>query len=50
MNFVFTASRLMTAAEVRELCHQTRETPTLLMALELEAKKRLFEKKQKIAS
>jgi hypothetical protein len=48
--FVLSASRLMKVSEVRRLCEDIRKNPTLLMALELEAKKRLLDKKQKAAS
>lgn len=49
MNYVLSASRLMKCRDVRMLCKEMKENPTILMALELEAKKRLFAKKQKEA-
>ena len=50
MNLVLSASRLMTAREVLETCRDLRNNPTLLLALEVEAKKRLFAQKEKAAS
>jgi hypothetical protein len=53
MYVVLSASRLMKASEIREVCTELRNNPTLLMALELEAKEKLyqrFEPKEKAAS
>ncbi|MGG6448627.1 hypothetical protein [Pseudobacillus badius] len=50
MNGVLSASRLMTAAEVRMECQKLLNNPTLLLAVELEAKKKLFGKASKVAS
>jgi hypothetical protein len=50
MNICFSASRLMKVSEVRNLCQEMKNNPILLMALELEAKKRLFVQKEKAAS
>lgn len=46
MKFVFTVSHLMKVSEVRRRCKQLKENPALLIALELELKKRLFEKEK----
>ncbi|WP_198401597.1 hypothetical protein [Parageobacillus thermoglucosidasius] len=51
MYAVLSASRLMKAAEVREVCAELRNNPTLLMALELAAKETLYQRlKEKAAS
>jgi hypothetical protein len=53
MNVCFSASRLMKVSEVRRLCQQMRENPTLLMATELKAKEELYNRflqKEKTAS
>uniref|UniRef100_A0A7U4DJX3 Uncharacterized protein n=1 Tax=Geobacillus sp. (strain Y4.1MC1) TaxID=581103 RepID=A0A7U4DJX3_GEOS0 len=52
MYAVLSASRLMKAAEVREVCAELRSNPTLLMALELAAKEKLYRRfeKEKAAS
>jgi hypothetical protein len=53
MNVCFTSSRLMKASEVRRLCQEMRENPTLLMATELKAKEILYKhflQKEKTAS
>lgn len=51
MYAVLSASRLMKAAEVREICSELRSNPTLLMALELAAKETLYQRlKEKAAS
>jgi hypothetical protein len=52
MIFCFSASRLMKASEVREVCVELRNNPTLLMALELTAKEELYQRfeKEKAAS
>ncbi|OAT71301.1 hypothetical protein [Parageobacillus thermoglucosidasius] len=52
MYAVLSASRLMKAAEVREICSELRSNPTLLMALELAAKEELYRRfeKEKAAS
>lgn len=42
MNVCFTASRLMKVSEVRRLCQEMRENPALLLATELQAKEKLF--------
>ncbi|MEK4381144.1 hypothetical protein NSS70_04400 [Aeribacillus sp. FSL K6-2848] len=38
----FTASRLMKVSEIRRLCQEMRENPTLLMATELKAKEEVY--------
>ncbi|WLR50067.1 hypothetical protein LC040_12315 [Bacillus tianshenii] len=42
MNGVLTASRLMTAKEVKEECAKALSNPCLLIAVELEAKRQLL--------
>lgn len=42
MNVCFTASRMMKVSEVRRLCKEMRENPTLLVATELYAKELLY--------
>lgn len=42
MNFVLSASRLMKASDVRRLCKEMRENPVLLLATDLQAKEKLF--------
>ncbi|MDM5195494.1 hypothetical protein QUF93_23645 [Bacillus hominis] len=43
MNGVLSASKLMTAAQVKEKCAEMRNNPTAMLAVELEAKKKLYE-------
>jgi hypothetical protein len=42
MNGVFTASRMMKASEVLQMCREAKKAPALLIAVELEAKEKLF--------
>jgi hypothetical protein len=42
MNGVFTASRMMKASEVLQMCRDAKKAPALLIAVELEAKEKLF--------
>jgi hypothetical protein len=42
MKGVFTASRMMKASEVLQMCREAKKNPTLLIAVELEAKEKLF--------
>lgn len=52
MNIVLSASRLMKVSEVRRLCEEMRQRPEVVLATELEAKKRVYElflKKKKLA-
>ncbi|WP_188048522.1 hypothetical protein [Bacillus sp. CH30_1T] len=37
-NFTLSASRLMKAGEVRNLCKEMRDNPTFLLAVEIKAK------------
>ncbi|VXC06978.1 conserved hypothetical protein [Bacillus sp. 349Y] len=46
MNFTFSASRLMKAREVRNLCKELRDNPTFLLAVEIKAKNFMEEKKR----
>ncbi|MDQ0176036.1 hypothetical protein [Bacillus chungangensis] len=50
MKFLFCASRLMTAAEVRERCKEARENRDLLLALEIEIRHQIYLKNKKAAS
>lgn len=50
MSFVLSASKLMKASQVRELCQQMKNNPTLLLVVEAEAKEKLSLKKEKAAS
>ncbi|MBA2874669.1 hypothetical protein [Thermaerobacillus caldiproteolyticus] len=53
MNMCFSASRLMKASEVRQICEKMRNQLTLLMTLELAAKEELYKRfgqKEKAAS
>ncbi|WP_179884334.1 hypothetical protein [Bacillus toyonensis] len=43
MNGVLSANKLMKAREVIEKCAELRNHPTLLLAVELEIKKKLYE-------
>jgi len=45
MYFVISASRVMTAREVREICAELRNDPALLLALELTAKQEWYKRK-----
>ncbi|WP_341356672.1 hypothetical protein [Rossellomorea sp. y25] len=45
MNFTFSASRLMKAGEVRELCKEMRNNPTLLLAVEVKARNKMNQMK-----
>lgn len=50
MKFLYCASRLMTAAEVRQRCKEARENPDVLLAIEFEIRKKIFSHKEKAAS
>jgi hypothetical protein len=52
MNVCFSASRLMKVSEVRRLCAEMRENPTLLLATELYAKEQVYKllRQEKTAS
>lgn len=45
MCFVISASRVMTACEVRKICAELRNDPALLLALELTAKQEWYKRK-----
>lgn len=47
MNGVLSAIRMMKASEVRQKCAEAKNSPTLLLALELEAKRKLYEMNRK---
>jgi hypothetical protein len=42
MKGVFTASKMMKASQVLQMCRDARMSPALLIALELEAKEKLY--------
>jgi hypothetical protein len=42
MKGVFTASRMMKASKVLQMCREAKKNPALLIAVELEAKEKLF--------
>ncbi|MGM0863406.1 MAG: hypothetical protein ACQEWF_01865 [Bacillota bacterium] len=48
MKCVFTASRMMKASEVLQMCRESKKNPALLIAVELEVKEKLY-KMQKAA-
>ncbi|UAT29545.1 hypothetical protein K7T73_13145 [Bacillus badius] len=50
MNGLLSASKLMTAAEVREQCKKALKNPALLIVVELEVKQKLFSLSKKKAS
>jgi hypothetical protein len=53
MNICFTASRLMKASEVREICQEIRNNPEMVKKFELAVRKEIFkrfEQKEKAAS
>ncbi|WP_180255218.1 hypothetical protein [Bacillus toyonensis] len=47
MNGVLSATKLMKACEVIKKCAKLRNSPVLLLVVELEAKKRLYEMNHK---
>ncbi len=47
MNGVLSAVRMMKGHEVRKRCAEAKNSPTLLLAMELAAKKRLYEMNHK---
>ncbi|ENB9402808.1 MULTISPECIES: hypothetical protein [Bacillus] len=50
MNGVLSASKLMKAFQVREQCAEMRNNPALLLAMELEAKRNIYEMNRKVSS
>jgi hypothetical protein len=53
MNICFTASRLMKALEVKEICQEIRNNPEILIKLETVVRKELYKRiseKEKAAS
>lgn len=50
INGVFTASKLMKASQVRQQCAELRNNPALIIAMELEAKKKIYEMNRKVSS
>lgn len=50
MNGVFTATKLMKAHEVVKRCTEAKSNPTLLLAMEIEAKKRLYAMSRNVSS
>ncbi|HDR4903676.1 hypothetical protein ACPCKQ_04750 [Bacillus bombysepticus] len=47
MNGVLSASKLMTAAQVREMCIEMKHNPVVMFVVELEAKQKLREMNSK---
>ncbi|MED2708045.1 MULTISPECIES: hypothetical protein [Bacillus cereus group] len=43
MNGILSASKLMTAAQVREMCAEIKNNPAVMFVVELEAKQKLYE-------
>lgn len=48
MNGVLSATRMMKASEVRERCAEAKNSPTLLLAMESEAKRKLYEMNREV--
>ncbi|EJQ43992.1 hypothetical protein IEQ_04779 [Bacillus cereus BAG6X1-2] len=48
MNGVLSATRMMKGHEVRKRCAEAKNSPTLLLAMELEAKRKLYEKNREV--
>ncbi|WP_179864323.1 hypothetical protein [Bacillus pseudomycoides] len=50
MNGVLSASKLMTAAQVRKECAEMRDNPVVMIAMELEVKQKLYEMNRKVSA
>ncbi|QNU27465.1 hypothetical protein IC803_14485 [Geobacillus sp. 46C-IIa] len=50
MYVVLSASRLMKAKEIRKLCAELRNNPTLILVLNAEAKAKLYNMKKAVSS
>ncbi|WP_459499994.1 hypothetical protein [Bacillus sp. C1] len=50
MNGVLSATKLMKVSEVRQRCAEAKNSPTLLLAMELEAKRKLYEMNRKVSA
>lgn len=51
MKFILSASKLMKAREVKKLCSEMRADPVLLLSLEMEYRKKIYDlQKEKAAS
>ncbi|WP_176519510.1 hypothetical protein [Bacillus pseudomycoides] len=50
MNGVLSASKLMTAAQVREECAEVRNNPTQLFVTEMRRKQKLYEMNRKVST
>ncbi|WP_176521074.1 hypothetical protein [Bacillus toyonensis] len=50
MNGVLSASKMMKASEVVKRCAKAKNSPTLLLVMELEAKRQLYEMNRKVLS
>ncbi|EOV9525618.1 hypothetical protein ACN5TA_000509 [Bacillus cytotoxicus] len=48
MNGVLSASKLMKASQVRKQCAKMRNNPQMLLAVELEAKRYIYEMNRKV--
>ncbi|WP_189339784.1 hypothetical protein [Bacillus wiedmannii] len=50
MNGVLSATRMMKGHEVRRKCAEAKSSPLLLEAMELEAKRKLYEMNRKVSA
>ncbi|MEN1934995.1 hypothetical protein AAIE21_05130 [Paenibacillus sp. 102] len=50
MNGVLSASKLMKAAQIRKECAEMRNNPSVMIAMELEAKRKLYEMNRKVSN
>ncbi|WP_179955754.1 hypothetical protein [Bacillus sp. SH7-1] len=48
MNGVLSVTRIMKGHEVRRRCAEAKNSPTLLLAMELEAKRRIYEMNREV--
>ncbi|WP_179866217.1 hypothetical protein [Bacillus wiedmannii] len=49
MNGVLSASKLMKASQVRKQCAEMRKSPAMLLIIEIEAKRKLYEMNRKVS-
>lgn len=50
MNGVLSATRIMKGHEVRKRCAEAKNNPALLLVMELEAKRNIYEMNRKVSS
>lgn len=50
MNGVLSASKLMKASQVQKECAEMRNNPAVMIAMELEAKRKLYEMNRKVSA